>query len=495
MSGPTVQVQDGESMASNNVFKNIPSVNELLETGPLKDLAERISHNAVVGEVRSFLDELRREVSDRASGVEIPPIPSTTEIAEKVASWISKGEKSRLVPVINATGVLLHTGLGRAPLAAEAVDAISVIGAGYSSVEIHLESGQRGQRIEVVEGLLRELTGAESAAIVNNNAGATLITLAALAGGKEVIVSRGQLIEIGGSYRLPEVMSLGGTILREVGTTNKTRASDFEAACGESTAAVMRVHTSNYRIVGFTHEPSLEELVAVAHRKDVVMIDDIGSGALYDLSKYGLSDEPVAKKSIAAGADIVMFSGDKLLGGPQCGIMVGRKAYIDKIVSHPLMRALRVDKSTLAALVATLKLHRDPAKAEVSVPLMRLLATSVHNLEGRAERLSLQMAECEGIASATPVASTAQLGGGSVPAQEIPSWCVALTAANSSIDRLARKLRTGSPAVLGRIQQDRLLLDLRAVFPFQDTSLIEAVAKSAADRPADESPDSTAGLA
>ncbi|MEM7316727.1 MAG: L-seryl-tRNA(Sec) selenium transferase [Planctomycetota bacterium] len=353
---------------SNNVFKNIPSVNELLETPALKNLVDKVSHNMVVGEVRSFLDELRKEVMTRTDEVELP-IPSTGEIAETIAGWISKSEKPRLHPVINATGILLHTGLGRAPMAQEAVEAVAAVAGSYASLEVDPESGQRSQRIRSVENLLCELTGAEAAAVVNNNAGATLLTLAALAGGREVIVSRGELIEIGGSYRLPEVMAAGGTILREVGTTNKTRASDYDAACCEETAALMRVHTSNYRVVGFTEAPSVKELVEVARKNDIVMIDDIGSGALMDFTKYGVAEEPVASDSIKSGADVVLFSGDKLLGGPQCGIVVGKAEYVEKIIKHPLMRALRVDKMTLAALTATLQLHRDQAKAESSIQL------------------------------------------------------------------------------------------------------------------------------
>ncbi len=461
---------------ANNVFKNIPSVNELLETPALKNLVERVSHNAVVGEVRSFLDELRKEVSTRADDIDLP-IPSTGEIAETIAGWISKAEQPRLHPVINATGILLHTGLGRAPMAAEAVEAVVAVAGSYASLEVDPESGQRSQRIQSVEKLLCELTGAEAAAVVNNNAGATLLTLAALATNQQVIVSRGELIEIGGSYRLPEVMAAGGAILREVGTTNKTRAADFDDACGEETAALMRVHTSNYRIVGFTSAPTVEELVAVARKNDIAMIDDIGSGALTDFSKYGVAEEPVAADSIRAGADVVLFSGDKLLGGPQCGIVVGKSKFIDMIIKHPLMRALRVDKMTLAALTATLQLHRDPVKAESSVPLLKLLTTSTENLKGRAERLAPQLAELSSVASAEAVEDRAQLGGGSVPAQDIPTWCVALQPANMSVTQFAKQLRIGSPSIFGRVQNDRVLLDLRTVFPNQEAMLSDAIGR------------------
>ena len=460
-----------------NVLRNIPSVNELLDSPPLKKLTERANRSTVVSGVRHFLENMRSEVQSTASDMNIP---SPGELAERIAHWIAVEEASNLRPVINATGILLHTGLGRAPLAQAAVQAIADIASGYASVEVDVESGQRSQRIVDAERLLKKITGAEAAAVVNNNAGATLLTLSALAADREVIVSRGQLVEIGGSYRLPEVMECSGARLREVGTTNKTRIADYEAAIGPDTGALLRVHTSNYAIVGFTEEAALDELVQAARKHNLPLIDDIGSGALQDLSKYGVPDEPVAAASIRAGADIVLFSGDKLLGGPQCGIILGRKELVQRIVKHPLTRAMRVDKITLAALVETLRLHRDPETAESSVPLLMLLSTSLANLQNRAQRLAPQLAACAAIDSAEPIESTSYLGGGSVPSQEIATWGVALTAADDSVDRLAKKLRCGSPAVFGRIQKDRLVLDLRSVFAKDDLRLVEAVQQLAA---------------
>lgn len=459
---------------ANKVLRNLPSVNELLETQALKKIVQRVSHNVVVQEVRNFLEEMRREVAERAEELDLS-LPSASELAERIAGWIAREEQPRLRPVVNATGVLLHTGLGRAPLADQAIEAMAAVAGNYTSLEIDPESGQRGQRVQAVEDLLRELTGAEAAAVVNNNAGATLLTLAAVAPEREVIVSRGQLIEIGGSYRLPDVMEAGGARLREVGTTNKTRVSDFDQACGPETAAIMRVHTSNYRIVGFTHQPELEELVEVARKHHLLLIDDIGSGALFDLSCYGLQDEPVARHSIAAGADLVLFSGDKLVGGPQCGIVVGRHDAVARIVKHPLTRALRVGKLTLAALEATLKLHRDQKHAETHIPLFQLLSASKENLKHRAERLASQIAACPAVQQAVAEPCEAQLGGGSVPAQQIPSWCVAITPRALKVDALARRLRLGTPSVFGRLHRDRLLLDLRTVLPRQDMQLIEAL--------------------
>jgi L-seryl-tRNA(Ser) seleniumtransferase len=454
-----------------NPLRNIPSVNELLDSPPLRTLVDRVSRNVVVSGVRHFLENMRNEVQTAAAEIKLP---TPTDLAERIAEWIVAEEQPPLRPVINATGVLLHTGLGRAPLADEAVQAIVEVAGGYGSLEVDLETGERSQRVRAVEKLLREITGAQAAVVVNNNAAATLLTLTALAHGREVIASRGQLIEIGGSFRLPDVMTSSGAKLREVGTTNKTRIGDYESAISEETAALMRVHTSNYVIVGFTEQPTLEELVALGRKRELPVIDDIGSGALVDFGKYGLTDEPIAADSIQAGADVVLFSGDKLLGGPQCGIIVGRKPIIQKIAKHPMMRALRVDKITLAALAATLRLYRDVTQAERSVPLLSLLSTPIENLKNRAERLAPQLAAAPAIAEAVPVEDEAFLGGGSVPTQRIATWCVALKPAKTSVQTLARELRIGTPSVFGRVQQDRLLLDLRSVLPRQDMQIAEA---------------------
>ena len=455
-----------------NMLRNIPPVNELLESKPLQVLAESVSRNVVVAGVRSFLDNLRGEVTQVvAEG----SLPSPAELGQRIADWIVQQQQPRLRDTINATGVLLHTGLGRAPLAQAALDELVTIGSGYSSLEIDLESGFRSQRHLAVQYLLTDLTGAESALVVNNNAGATVLTLAALAAGKEVIVSRGELVEIGDSYRLPDVMSVSGAILREVGTTNKTRIDDYAAAIGEETAALMRVHTSNYEIVGFTEKPSIEELVSLGRKHNRPVIDDIGSGAMVDFARYGVSGEPVAGDSVRAGAEVVLFSGDKLLGGPQCGIIVGRRLLLERIRKHPLMRALRVGKMTLAALAATLRLYQDQEVAERAVPLLALLSTPLENLHNRAVRMAPQIAATPVVAAAEPLETDTFLGGGSVPAQRIATWCVALRPRGISVDELARRLRSTSPPVVGRVHKDRLLLDLRSVFPGQDSEMIAAV--------------------
>ena len=461
-----------------NPLKNIPSVHELIESEPLKKLVNTVSHNVVVTEVRAFLDNLRDDVREATTDVKMP---APSELAEKIAQWIVTEQQPRLRPVINATGILLHTGLGRAPLSAAAVAAIEQIATGYASVEVDLESGLRSQRVQSVTKLLCEVTGAEAAAVANNNAGATMLALAALGAGKEIIVSRGHLVEIGGSYRLPDVMTVSGARLREVGTTNKTRISDYEQAIHEETGALMRVHTSNYVIRGFTQEASIAELVALGRQRGVPVIDDIGSGALVDFSKYGVAGEPLAADSIEAGADVVLFSGDKLLGGPQCGILVGKKRYIETITRHPMMRALRVDKITLAALAETLKLYRNTETAESEVPLLKLLTTSASNLKNRAERLAPQLAALPHVAGAEVLEGEAFLGGGSVPTQRLESWCVAIQPNGMSVDALAKALRTASHPVFPRVQQDRIWFDLRSVFPHEDTHIVAACVEANPD--------------
>jgi len=303
-----------------------------------------------------------------------------------------------------------------------------------------------------------------------------LLVLAALAPGREVIVSRGELIEIGGSFRLPEVMAAGGAVLREVGTTNKTRLDDYERAIHENTAALMQVHTSNYRVSGFTSAPSLSELARLARRFDLPLIHDIGSGALLDFQVYGFSGEPIAAESIRHGADLVLFSGDKLLGGPQCGVIVGGRNWIERVERHPMMRAMRVGKLTLAALSATLDLYLRGDAGREQIPLLRLLSIRLETLRERAERLAARLAELPAVALAEAVEDVTYLGGGSIPAQQIGTWCVALELRHQRADRLAKALRIGRPPVVGRIKQDRLRLDLRSVFPRQDDLIAEAVA-------------------
>lgn len=456
-----------------NPFRHLPSVSQLMESPPLKSLVDSASHNVVVDGVRSFLDKMREQVSQATSAANIN-IPSAAELAARIAEWIRSDDAPKLRPVINGTGILLHTGLGRSPLAEEAIQSIAAIAGGYASVEIDVQTGERGNRADAVRKLLCELTGAASATVVNNNAAATMLTLAAIASGGEVICSRGQLVEIGGSFRLPDVMECSGAKLREVGTTNKTRIADYERAVGENSKAILKVHPSNYRIQGFTESVELPELVRLGRQRQLPVIDDVGSGALFDFAKYGFKEEPVVRASITAGADLVLFSGDKLVGGPQCGIIVGRKDLIERIERHPLMRAFRVGKLTLAALVATLRLYRDPNLAEQKIPLLAMLSTQMENLKFRAEKLAAQLRAMNCISSAAVEQGACLLGGGSMPVQEIPSYQVAVEPAGQSVSQMAERLRTGEPALLGRIQEQRFILDLRTIAPKYDLQVVQA---------------------
>ena len=455
-----------------NPFRNLPSVSQLLESEPLKKLVDSVNHLVVAEGVRTFLDNVRTQMSSAAEDMNIP---TPSEMAEKIADWLKSTRKPSLRKVINGTGIILHTGLGRAPLAQSAIDAVAELSNGYSSVEIDLESGDRGQRINAVERLICELTGCEAAAVVNNNAAATMLALTEMAHGKEVIVSRGQLIEIGGSYRLPNVMQCAGAKLCEVGTTNKTRISDYQDAINDQTGALLLVHPSNYAVVGFSETPDIAQLVKLGREKGLPVIDDVGSGALLDFANYGMKDEPIVAQSVAAGADLILFSGDKLVGGPQCGIIIGKKKYIDRVTKNPMMRAMRVGKMTLAALAATLELYLKPTVAEQEIPILRMLSTSMVNLDLRARKICEQISHLSVIAKAEPVPAEAMLGGGSVPAQTTQSLAIEIEPNGITADELASRLRGGPTAVMGRINKDKLYLDMRTINPSEDITLVEII--------------------
>ena len=399
-------------------------------------------------------------------------------VAARAAGRLEREQRPKLRRVINATGVVLHTNLGRAPMADEAARAAYEAAHGYLNLELDLETGKRSSRQNAVRDWVCRLTGAESATAVNNCAAATVIVLRALCQGKEVIVSRGQLIEIGGSFRIPEIMAVSGAVLREVGTTNITRPADYERALGPNTGALMRVHASNYRVSGFTKSVSLADLVALGKKHGVPVIDDAGSGALFDFARLGLTGEPLPRASIAAGADLTLFSGDKLLGGPQAGVIAGRKEWIQKIEKDPLMRAFRLDKMTLAALEATLRLYLNEERAVRDVPVLRLLSIPLEELRRRAEALAERLRAAPGL-KATARADSAYVGGGSLPDQALPTWVVEVEADGVSDAELARRLRAGEPAVLGRLQGGKLLLDVRTVFPEQEAALAACVIDAA----------------
>jgi L-seryl-tRNA(Ser) seleniumtransferase len=360
-------------------------------------------------------------------------------------------------------------------LSNSAISAIALACSNYTPLEIDLRSGERGQRADIVRRQLCDLTHAESATVVNNNAAALLVTLNTLAAGKEVIVSRGELIEIGGSFRLPEIMATSGAHLREVGTTNKTRISDYAAAIGDTTAALLKVHPSNYQLSGFTQSATVAELAELGRSRKLPVIHDIGSGALFDLTQFGFGDEPVARASVEAGADLVLFSGDKLIGGPQAGMIVGRRQLIERVEQNPLARALRVDKLTLAALATTLASLRHPQTAVRELPLWRMIATSIEELQQRARRIADAVKVRINGNVVDIVATTAYLGGGSLPNRQLESVALTLAPGKASEREIAERLRTGTPPVVGRLERGLVIIDLRAVLPHQDEDLIEAL--------------------
>jgi L-seryl-tRNA(Ser) seleniumtransferase len=460
---------------SENPYRRIPSVNDVLAAGPVQALAGRHAHDLIVTAIRTELGELRGRL---AQGEAVDGHSSPEAVAVRVAERLGRELRPKLRPVINATGIVLHTNLGRAPAAEEAARAAYEAAQGYLNLELDLDTGKRSSRQVAIREWVCRLTGAESATAVNNNAAATVIVLRAICQGKEVVISRGQLIEIGGSFRIPEIMAVSGAILREVGTTNITRLSDYERAIGPNTGALLQVHSSNYRISGFTKSVALADLVALGKKHGLPTIDDVGSGALLDFNRFGFQGEPVARASIAAGADLVLFSGDKLLGGPQAGIIAGRTELIQKIEKDPLMRAFRLDKMTLAALEATLRLYLNEERALREVPVLRLLGTPLAELRQRAEGLAERLKGVAGVAEAKVCEDVAYVGGGSLPDRAMKTWVVEVQAAAVGDAELARRLRTGDPAVMVRVRDGKVVFDVRTIFPQQETAVVEALKKA-----------------
>jgi len=449
-----------------NLYHLLPKMDDLLAQRHTQELIEAHGREQVLSVLREVLQDLRESIS-RGELDELKLTQSIACISQKAANEIKRHSIPSLRRVINATGVPLHTNLGRAPLAEEAISAVVEAARGYSTLEYNLEKGERGSRHDHVRKLLCEITGAEDAMAVNNNAGAVLIVLSALAKGREVIVSRGQLVEVGGSFRIPDVMEQGGAILREVGATNKTHVRDYEQAITENTAALLKVHTSNFKVIGFTEEVSTEDLVNLSHCKGLLAIEDLGSGVL--VSGYG---EPTVQETVAAGMDVVTFSGDKLMGGPQAGLIVGKADCIARIRSHPLARALRLDKMTLAALEATLRLYRF-SEQRMRIPLVRMLNVSPLELKQRAEKL------CSMLANVSPyiadvVETTGQVGGGSLPGKEIPGFAVALIAP-CGCSKLEMLMRRASVPIVARIVNDRVIIDPRTVLPQDEAALLESL--------------------
>jgi L-seryl-tRNA(Ser) seleniumtransferase len=446
-------------------FRKIPKVDVILSHPGAQPLIAESGREFFTTCLDEVFDGLRARMKQgEETDVDVAAILAA--VRERLAAR----RAPRLCRAVNATGVILHTGLGRAVLPKTALDAIAAEQKGYSLLEVERGSGERSIRETHVVELLREITGAEAATVVNNNAGATLLALAALAKDREVITSRGQLVEIGGSFRIPDVMKESGARLVEIGTTNKTYLADYETAITERTALLLRVHTSNYRIVGFTHFPSLEELVGLGRRRGIPVMDDLGSGAVVDLAPYGVTDEPRVQSSVKAGADVITFSGDKLLGGPQAGLIVGRKEAVARIRRHPLFRALRVDKLTLTALEATLKLYLDHERLFRELPTLRMISMSLDECEKRALTLASKLKGIPGLALDV-LDDSSEFGGGSVPTQQIPTKVVALKHAALSLETLAARLRTGTPCVFCRVQRERALLDVRTLQDGEDDEI------------------------
>lgn len=443
-----------------HLLRQFPQVQALLETPHISALLQTYTRPEVTGALRSTLQSLRITVQSRQTDC-LPDFKSET-FATSLASHIEAQRQPNMRSVMNATGIIIHTNLGRARLAPEALAAMHAVGAGYSNLELDLQSGKRGSRYAHVEGLICDLTGAEAALVVNNCAAAVLLSLMATAQGKKVIASRGELIEIGGSFRLPDVIEQSGAILKEVGATNKTRASDYERAIDGETAVLLKSHTSNFRIVGFTTAPKREELASLARKSNTILMEDLGSGVLIDLSAYGLHDEPVVSDILKSGVDLVMFSGDKLLGGPQAGIIAGRSDIVDRLKSHPLCRALRIDKLSLAALEATLRLYREPHDPFQSVPVLRAIAQTVGEVRARAERLASALI-ASGIDDVNVAKSVAYVGGGSVPQQDLESYSVSVSTPQKAVDALVAALRSAKSPIIGLIRDDRFVMDARTL--------------------------------
>lgn len=451
----------------------IPQINRLMESDRARALCDRYRREDVVNAVRMEVAQARIAILD---GAVMPPEHFNDRLFARVDTVLAQARQPRLVRVINATGVVLHTNLGRAPLAPEALAFAQEIAAGYSNLEIDLDDGERGSRYAHVEALLCRLTGAEAALVVNNCAAAVLLSLMALAQGGEVLVSRGELIEIGGSFRMPDVIAQSGARLVEVGATNKTRLSDYADAIHEGTRMILKSHPSNYRIVGFSAQPERSALAQLAQQHGLAFVEDLGSGTLVDLRAYGLPHEPTVQECLQAGAGIVTFSGDKLLGGPQAGILVGMREHIDKLKKHPLLRALRIDKLSLATLEATLRLYEMPSPPERHVPVLRMLAEPEPVIRRRAKRLLAAFRKIDGI-DAWSESGVSYAGGGSLPQTELPTCVVKLRAQQHSSDQLARALRQQQPALVGRIANDAFVIDLRTVAPGEVREIAALVGK------------------
>ena len=491
-------ITEVDAMTKKELLRGLPKIDEVLKQESLVVLSEEKGDLMVTEAVRAVIAGLRASILDLsdkkaeefdASALEIEAV------AEAAEAKVLRDEELNLYPLINATGTILHTNLGRAPLCRDAVENVARVSRGYSDLEYNVPKGKRGSRHDLVSELIAELTGAEDAMVVNNNAAATMIVLATIGAGKEIVVSRGELVEIGGAFRIPDIMMQSGAYLQEVGTSNKTKASDYENAIITKqqaeeamfdmdprggmrfeTGALMKVHKSNYDIVGFTEEASLEELVEIGKKYDLPVIFDMGNGLMLDMSAYGLN-EPNIPASLATGIDVMLFSGDKLLGGPQAGIIVGKKKYIKAMKKHPLARAMRVDKMTFAALEATLMKYRDPKVALRDIPVLNMISASGEEMRAKAERLADAIKRVSPALSLELVPVEDQIGGGSAPMVRLPGWAVSVKDGMKSADRTERKLRKAEVPVVARINEDRLLLCVRTIAEDELQTVAEALRK------------------
>ncbi len=441
----------------------LPSVDHILEIAGADSFFENIPRSVLLHSARLVLDDYRKIILEGVKEIDEKNL-SDIMILNKVKAGAKDAMALNLLRTINATGVVVHTNLGRSLLAADAIANLSVIGSRYSNLEFDLSKGERGSRYSAVEDILCEISGAQAAMVVNNNAGAVLLCLDTISRGKKVVVSRGELVEIGGSFRIPDVMAKSGGILNEVGSTNRTHYRDYERAIESDTGLLLKVHTSNYSVVGFTADVSLNDLVKLGEKYHIPVMEDLGSGTFIDFSKYGMLKEPTVQESVATGADIISFSGDKLLGGPQAGIIVGKKDIIDKIKQNPLTRALRIDKLTLAALESTLRLYREPEKAIEAIPTLRMLTLSYNVIEKKAaqlcgmlenignSRLEIKLIDC-----------SSRAGGGSLPLLDLPSKCAGIRVKGISADAIKEYMRRNTPPVIGRIEEDSFVMDLRTI--------------------------------
>jgi len=469
--------RSGKSEARQSALRALPSVDALLQQVQGDPALKGIPRPRIVRRVREVLAGERGRLLEgvkRAGAV--TPLDADA-LARRVVAELSRAGAFSLAPIINATGVVLHTNLGRALLSPLALERLRRVGSAYSNLEMDLKSKERGSRYTHVDGLLKRLTGAPASLVVNNNAAAVLLALESLARGKEVIVSRGELIEIGGEFRIPDIMRRSGAILREVGTTNRTHLKDYAEAIGPETALLLKVHTSNYRVLGFTAQVPTRELVLLGRSGGVPVMEDLGSGCFVDLRPYGFPYEPTVQEAVAAGLDLVSFSGDKLLGGPQAGIVVGKAELVERLKRNPLNRALRIDKLTLAALEATLYAY-EAGNAVETIPTLRLLTERLVAVRRRARRLLRQLSpSVQAALGATLVEGRAQVGGGSLPLVELPTVAVAIGAPERPAQQLDQALRDGEPPVIGRIADDRLLLDCRTVLNSDVPTLADALTR------------------